>query len=835
MSYQVLKFGGTSVASSKNIKLVENIIQETLRKNSQIIVVVSAFGNLQNEPKITDLLIKMGNLASQKQKLELLESIKIFKNKHINICKELKINQPYLAQVYTIFTELDGLLKFISLKKQIDDRDLDSLMSFGERLSAFIIASYLNSTDWSVELFKKFEFLDTRQLIITDSRFGSALVDFEKTRNLIQKKLINNKDKIFIATGFIAANQNGETTTLGRGGSDYTASIFASLVNAKKIEIWTDVDGVLTADPKKVKTAFSLDSLSYEEAMEVSHFGAKVIYPPTIEPAKEKNIPVLIRNTFNPNFSGTIIGSNVDTKYPFLIKAVTSLKDLSLIQLEGAGLKGKYGISARLFKSLSSQKINVILISQASSEYSICFAIDSKLAHLAKQKIELEFAQEINHNLINPIKIIQQIVIIAVIGSNMKHYPGVSGKVFSALGRVGINVIAIAQGSSELNISFVINPKDEILALKVIHNEFFFDSRYKQLDLYIIGATGQIGKELIKQIKLEQDNLIKNKNIKVNLKGVLDSKKSLFGDNLLELNDLDLQLKKSTVQSKIDYLLKESKSNLNLDKVIVDCTSSEVISNFYTKFIKAGSSIVTANKKLASGKQKDFISVIKLAEQNKQKFLYETNVGAGLPIISTLQDLLKTGDKITKIEAVLSGTLSYIFNTFDETTDFSEVVKIAQKKGYTEPDPRDDLNGLDVARKILILARNLDLNIELEDIDLQSPVNSNLFDSSSIEDFYKRLKHEDSKMKSKCQKIKNKKLRYIASIVKISEPKNYKIKVSLETVDTSHPFYNLTGSENIISFWTYRYSKYPLVIKGPGAGAEVTAAGVFADILKCVN
>ncbi len=805
---KILKFGGTSVGSVENIKKIIAIATKS-QQNDHIAVIVSAFS------KITDKLIEIGNLAAHgdKKYLEILAEIKI---RHLDAAKELIVsNSPEaLEEIEKTLQELQNILEGIFLIKEISKRTLDLIMSFGERLSAYIISQSIDA-----------EFLDSRTLIKTDENFGNAKVNFPVTNKNIREYFAQHP-KLQIITGYISSTTNNETTTLGRGGSDYTASIFGAALEATEIEIWTDVDGIMTANPKQVKKAFSIDKISYIEAMEMSHFGAKVIYPPTMVPAMNQNIPIIIKNTLNPNFPGSIIGKESSAEFP--IKGISSISDIALLRLQGSGMIGVPGVSKRLFGSLSSEKINIILISQASSEHSICFAVEPKSADHAKKTIETEFEQEIKAKQIDPVVIEKDLSIIAVVGENMRRTPGIAGKIFTALGKNGINISAIAQGSSELNISTVIPKIDENKALNAIHDTFFL-SGTKTLNIFLVGC-GQIGTTLLNQIKNQNDFLQKNQSLEIKLICIANSKKTLLDKDGIDLKTWKEQLEKSAQFNIEEFIEKMLKQNLP-NSIFIDCTGNEKITENYEKILKNSISIVTPNKKANSGTYENYLKLKETARKSNIKFLYETNVGAGLPVISTLQDLLYSGDKIIKIEAVLSGTLSYIFNSFTGDKTFSEIVLEAQKKGYTEPDPRDDLNGIDAARKILILAREIGLPLEMKDIEVENLVPEDCRQTSGVEEFFTKLSNHNQEYSDKLAQAQSeqKRLCYIAKI------ENGKACVKLEAVGKNHPFSALSGSDNIVSFTTNRYFERPLVIKGPGAGAEVTAAGVFADIIRIAN
>ncbi len=639
------------------------------------------------------------------------------------------------------------------------------------------------------------------------------------------KEYFKAHNQIQVITGFVSSTDKNETTTLGRGGSDYTASIFGSALDAEEIEIWTDVDGVLTTDPRQVKKAFSLSEMTYEEAMEMSHFGAKVIYPPTLQPAFKKKIPLRIRNTFNRDFKGTLIKSIADSG-KYLVKGISSIREISLVNFQGSGMVGVAGVSSRLFGVLADNSINLILITQASSEHSICFAIDPKDGALAKKVIEEEFSREIEAGKIDLIAIEEHMSIVAIIGENMANTPGISGKLFNALGKNGVNVAAIAQGSSERNVSIVIAQKDTSKTLNTIH-EVFFLSDIKTLNVFIVGV-GLIGGTLIEQIASHNQKLVKDHALKINIVGMTNSKKMIFSDEGLDLeNWKDRLVNKGEPTSISGFIEKMEKLNLQ-NSVFIDCTSSADVVNEYERVLKHSVSIATPNKLASSGDFQLFRTLKALALKNDVKFVYETNVGAGLPVITTLNDLKFSGDKILKIEGVLSGTLSYIFNSFTDGAKFSEVVKQARDQGFTEPDPRDDLNGMDVARKILILSREIGMDISLDDVKINNILPQSCIDADSVDAFFDELEKANDyfeELRIEAEKS-GKVLRFIAKM------NNGRASVGLESVDQTNPFFALDGSDNMISFTTDRYLERPLVIKGPGAGAEVTAAGVFAEIIS---
>ncbi len=812
----VLKFGGTSVADANRIKGVAEIVSDTLRKDKKIAVVFSAFGG------VTDDLINTSRLAADRDKayLDVFEKIK---TRHRKAISELGLSKDKSLNNFleSSFTELHDLLHGVFLVRELSFRTLDFISGFGELLSTKIISSYFISKKMPAA------FLDARQYIKTDETFGSAHVDFAVTN-----KNIHNYFKKFsgigCVTGFISSTEKGESTTLGRGGSDYTAAIFGAAVNASEIQIWTDVDGVLTADPRKVKKAFSVSAMTYEEAMEMSHFGAKVIHPPTIQPALEKGIPLWIKNTFNPTHHGTLISTEL-TDQQFMIKGISSIDDVALLTLQGSGMVGVAGISARLFGALSQSKVNVILITQGSSEHTISFAVKPADAIIAKKAIEEAFNLEIKAHLIEKMRVEEKLSIIAVIGENMRNTPGVSGRLFQAFGKNGISAVATAQGSSELNISVVIHRENLNKALNALHQTFFL-SDTKTLNVFMIGI-GLIGSTLLEQIEKQAVHLKKSRSLEINLVAVSNSRKMLFSENGLSTKNYKNALEKSGEKMSVAAFIKEM-TRLNLPQsIFVDCTSSEDVVKHYHTILDHSISIVTPNKIANSGKLKDYEKLRDISKRRNVRFLYETNVGAGLPVISTLKDLLTSGDTILKIEAVLSGTLSFIFNNFKAGTNFSDIVHEAHRRGYTEPDPRVDLSGMDVARKLLILARETGLNIEMNDIAIEQILPANCKKAKSVEEFFTELDTSNDFFDARRKKADDKKkvLRFIAQL------ENDHASISLQEVDTSHPFYNLSGSDNIISYTTERYHERPLVVKGPGAGAEVTAAGVFAEIISIGN
>lgn len=813
----VLKFGGTSVSSAENIRKVQQIIKN-LSQTSQISIVVSAIGGITNK------LIKCACYAESGDDSfeDLFDEIS---NQHMELCNQLlpvTLRNTTIAKVKIKLNELEDVLRGVFLINELSARTCDHIISYGEVLSSNIIFDYLKSENIDIS------YLNTAHLIKTDTHFGNASVD----KDLSYKNILDaSKDRshVTISPGFIAsAKDGGYTTTLGRGGSDYTASIIASALHAKELQIWTDVDGMMTANPKLVRLARPIKVLTYEEAMELSHFGAKVIYPPTIQPVLEKKIPISIKNTFKPDYSGTLITHKVE-EYDGPAKGITSIDDVALCTLTGSGMLAVPKFSYRFFRALSHNEINIIMITQASSEHSITIAISSEDAEKATSAINNEFEYEIEHRKINPLLVENELSIVAVVGSNMKQQIGISANLFDTLSNNGINVRAIAQGSTELNISVVIAKKDLKKGLNSIHENFFL-SKMKKINMFMVGV-GNVGSVFLNQIKEQKQYLMDNHQIELIIAGLANSKNMLFNDRGINLVNWQQQLDESDLNTDIDTFIDEIKS-LNLrNSVFIDCTANKLLPTYYADILKHSISIVTPNKIACSSSQEDYETLKKTARRYKAKFLYETNVGAGLPVISTLNDLVKSGDSVHKIEAVLSGTLNYIFNNYDGKTRFSEVVRKAQKEGYTEPDPRIDLSGIDVMRKILILARESGYKLELEDIQNQSFIPKECNNQSNLDDYLNTLDNFEEDFKSILEKAKNenKKLKYIAVF------DNGNAVTKLQSFDAQHPFYHLDGKDNIVLYYTKRYPKQPLVIRGAGAGSDVTASGIFADIMRIAS
>ena len=814
---KVLKFGGSSVQNAENIVKAVGIIKENLQKE-HVIIVVSALGGMTN--KLIDCCNKAVN--GDKSFVDMLAEIKTAHFETINSLLKGDAKTECEKNTEAILAELHDILHGILLIRELTPRTLDLVSSSGERMSAFIIAKIIAKDGIDCQ------FLDARTVIKTDKTFGAAKVNFEKTDELIQKKVLNTKT-VFVATGFIASTEDNETITLGRGGSDYSAAIFARAINASILEIWTDVDGMMTADPRKVKKAYPIEHMTYAEAMELSHFGAKVLEPRTVIPAMSKQIPVIIKNTFNPTAKGTLI-TKVNENSQLRIQGISSIDDVSLLTVQGSGMIGETGISMRLFRAIAQETINVILITQSSSEHSITFAVLPNEAKKAQKVLNKEFAFELESGLIDSIRIENDLSIIAAVGENMKHMPGVASKFFNALGVNGINVIAIAQGASEINISVVINSKNKIKALNSLHESFFL-SNTTTLNVFVVG-TGTIGGELLRQINAQHETLVKQNNIDVKVVGISNVDGYLIDPEGIDLANWDTLIKTTGKKPDLNAYVEEIKAQNLRNSVYVDNTASYEVASKYEEMLEKHISVVTPNKVANASEYKRYSRIHALAAETGARFYYETNVGAGLPVIGTLKDLIKSGDKIIKIEAILSGSLNYIFSNCSTTKDFATTVKEARQKGYTEPDPKIDLAGKDVARKILILSREIGCKFNLEDVAVENCLSPESQETQTIDELWTSLEKYDNQKYTDlfAQAEKDgKHIKYIATY------ENGTARTEIKMVDETHPFYNIKGSDNIISFTTEHYRTQPLIVIGPGAGAAVTAAGVFADIIRIAN
>jgi aspartokinase/homoserine dehydrogenase 1 len=811
----VLKFGGTSVANAANIKKVKSIIEER-RKKDKVIVVVSAFGG------VTDDLLQCSMLAAQGDE-NYKAALQKITHRHLDTVKELlpvTSQSSILSYVMQQFNEIEDICNGMFLLNELSDKTRDRMLGYGELISSKIISALLEAEGLPNQ------WVDARQLIVTDSQYSKALVQFEKSRKQASSFFNKATAELFVLPGFIASDEQGRTTTLGRGGSDYTAAIIGAAVKTPLVEIWTDVSGMMTADPRLVNNARVIPAISYQEAMELSHFGAKVIYPPTLQPLMELGIPVLIKNTFKPEDAGTIIESTV-TAENGTIRGISSIKNIALISLEGGGMVGIPGFSKRLFEALASFQINVILITQASSEHSICVGIEEGNAKKAKQVVDNAFSYEIERGLVNPLTIEKELSIIALVGDNMKNHTGTSGKMFGALGRNGVNIRAIAQGSSERNISAVIASVDVKKAINVLHEEFF-ETTYKQINLFIVG-TGNVGGKLLAQLQQQQRYIQEKLRLQLRVVGLANSRKMLFKDEGIRLSDA-LGLLQESESMDLDAFIKGIQSKNLRNSVFVDITANEKVAQTYAGLFSKSISVVACNKIACSSPLENYKKLKHLSTDHNAAFLFETNVGAGLPVIGTLNDLLSSGDIITEIQAVLSGTLNFVFNHYDGSRSFASVVRQAQDEGYTEPDPRLDLGGTDVMRKIMILARESGGQLEMDDITNKSFMPPSCM-VGSVDDFYSEMEKHEAHFKKMYDEAhrEGKKLKFVAQY------KDGKAEVGLQQIDPQHDFYHLYGKDNIVLFYTHRYKDQPMVVKGAGAGAEVTASGVFADIIRAAR
>lgn len=808
---KVLKFGGSSLGTPERIKGVRLIIE---KQPLPCIVVVSAFQS------VTDNLHKIADLAAagNNEAWDLLGRLSAMHREAVSaLITEKTRKEKTLGYVDEILNELTETCTGIFLLHEVTNHTLDSVLATGERLSSRIISSFIDTCNYA----------DARDIIKTERRNGINSVNFMITNTLIRERF-EKINGLVIVPGFIAGSSSGETVTLGRGGSDYTAAIIAGALNAEALEIWTDVDGFMSADPRKVDKAYTIDNLTYAEAMELSHFGAKVIYTPTLRPVYKARIPVSVRNTFNPESKGTLINGDSEDGGRSPIKGISSIDHIDLLTLQGPGMVGVTGTSARLFGALAKKNVNIILITQASSEYSITFAVTPSDSSRASEAIREEFEREITENSELRIQVEQNMSVIAIVGERMKNTPGISATLFRSLGRNGINVVATAQGSSELNISVVIRHENLKKALNVIHDGFFL-STYKEMNLFIAG-TGLVGSSLIKQLQKQEKLLFNDHHVKVNLLGLSNSRKMHIDPKGMPFDMCRELLKESTEKADMqEFVARIRKMNLR-NSIFIDCTADARVAAVYGNILSAYISVVTANKIACSSDYSYYRELKSTANEKGVRFMYETTVGAGLPIIRTISDLVLSGDRILKIEAVLSGTLNFIFNEISSEMPLSKAIRKAREKGYSEPDPRVDLSGTDVVRKILILAREAGYQIELKDVEVKKFIPPECFEGD-INDFYKKVEKYDGVFEKKRIDIcRNKrKWRFLATL------DNGKAKVELVDIGEDHPLYKLEGSNNIVLLTTERYRELPMVIKGYGAGADVTAAGVFADLMRVVN
>ena len=808
---KVLKFGGTSVGSIESIQNVKKIVESC---QEPVIVVVSALGG------ITDRLIETARKAASGD-ASYSENFSFILTRHTDILRGVvppEKQQEIYPVISVLLDELGNILRGVFLIKDLSPKTFDTIVSYGERLSSVILSGVINGA----------KLYDSRQFIKTENQFGKHIVDFETTNELIRKTFVEIPD-IALMGGFISSDRKtNDITNLGRGGSDYTAAILAAALHASQLEIWTDVDGFMTADPKVISNAYVIEHLSFLEAMELCNFGAKVIYPPTIYPVCHKNIPILIKNTFNPDAPGTTITQELKASEGKAIKGISSINDTCLITVSGLGMVGVIGINHRIFRALAHSNVSVFLVSQASSENNTSIGVKNADADLAVKVLNEEFAKEIEMGEISEISAERDLATVAIVGENMKHTPGIAGKLFNTLGRNGINVIACAQGASETNISFVIELGSLRKALNVIHDSFFL-SDYQVLNVFVTGV-GLVGKNLLKQMYKQLPQLLKTNSLKINIVGVSNSKHCVFGREGITPDNYEKLLAESTVVATPQRIRDEIIKMNIFNSVFVDCTASAEIAGIYKELLSHNVSVVTANKIAASSSYEQYAELPQIARKRGVKFLFETNVGAGLPIINTINALINSGDRIAKIEAVVSGTLNYIFNVLSKDVPMSKAIRMAQEAGYSEPDPRLDLNGLDVVRKLVILAREAGYRVEQQDVKKNLFIPEEYF-QGTLDEFWKKIPALDAEFEAKRQQAEaeGKRFRFVA---KLDEGA---VEVGLQMVDSRHPLYQLEGSNNVILITTERYKELPMVIKGYGAGASVTAAGVFADIISIAN
>jgi len=815
--WEVHKFGGTSLADHTCYENVARIVTSYSSQCSRAVVVSAMAG-------VTDGLIEVMELA-QNQKKSYLSFLSKVKQKHFDVIDQLldvDDQNKMKAILDADFVDIEDILRTVWLGKSATEHTLELITGYGEIWSAQILQTYL-STQKKVSA----SWLNAREVLVVTPNDAGAAVEWDQSQKKLDRHLKNEKSQYLVITGYVASTEDGVPTTLKRNGSDFSAAIFGKLLSADSITIWTDVDGVLSADPRCVPEAVVLDELSYQEAMELAYFGAKIIHPHTMSPAIEKSIPLYIRNSFNSDFPGTKITKKSEiSSHKDLIKGVSTVDEMALVNIEGTGMIGVPGIANRLFGAMKEVGVSVVMISQASSEHSICFAVPSKQSKLAKKTVEKEFFREIHHSQVQTVEVVEPCSIVAAVGDNMIDVPGVASKFFSALGKAGVNIRAIAQGSSERNISAVIDQKEVKKAVRAVHSSFYLSDQ--TLSVGLIGP-GQIGSALLKQIEDQKETLKKEFNVDLRVRAIANSKKMLLEDKQVDLTQWKNSFDKKSAALNMDQFISHVKTDRLPHCVMIDCTASEKVADYYSDWLEKGVHIVTPNKKANSSEFKLYQNLHNLHKKYHTHYFYEATVGAGLPVITTLKDLIQTGDQIIQIEGVFSGTLSYIFNTFSGDQSFSQVVLDAKQNGYTEPDPRDDLSGMDVARKVIILAREMGLSLEIDQISVENLVSKELQKIKSVDDFMKKLSEMDPSMNEKQVQAqeKNEVLRYVGVV----NP-NGKSSVELRTYAKDHPFARISGSDNIIAFRTKRYDQQPLIIQGPGAGPAVTAAGVFADLIR---
>ncbi len=823
---KVMKFGGTSVGSVKSILSLKKIV-ETEARTQPVVVVVSALDG------ITDKLIATSQMAKQgdDRYREEFDAMVTRHHQMIDaIISDDKKRVDLFNNVDQLFDQLKSIYYGVYLIHDLSKKTEDTIVSYGERLSSHIVAAMV----------KNGIRMNARDFIRTERKQGKHVIDADLTTQLVKEIFCSvgsdptATNKVYVVPGFIARDRDThETTNLGRGGSDYTASIIAAVLNAECLEIWTDVDGFMTADPKVIKTAYTINELSYIEAMELCNFGAKVIYPPTIYPVCVKNIPIRVKNTFNPEHPGTLIKAKIDDDQK-PIKGISSIKGTSLITVTGLSMVGVIGVNRRIFTTLANKGISVFMVSQASSENSTSIGVRDEDATAAAEVLNSEFAKEIETGAMFPMQVESGLATIAIVGENMKQTPGIAGKLFGTLGRSGISVIACAQGASETNISFVVDGKFLRKSLNVLHDSFFL-SEYKVLNIFICGI-GTVGGMLLEQIRTQQQFLMQSRRLKLNVVGISDVDNFVLDRDGIDLDNYE-KILRAGFKADTEHMREEIIKMNIFNSVFVDCTASRQIAQLYQTFLEHNISVVAANKIAASNDYDSYLKLKQTARDRGVWFRYETNVGAGLPIIGTINDLCNSGDKILKIEAILSGTLNFIFNEIAADVPFSETVRRAKEQRYSEPDPRIDLSGTDVIRKLVILTREAGYKVEQDDVEKHLFVPDSYFEGS-LDDFWAKLPELDADFEARRQRLEaeNKRWRFVATMeADENDPSNFKTSVALKEVPYGHPFYGLEGSNNIVLLTTERYKEYPMLIQGYGAGAAVTAAGVFANIMSIAN
>ncbi|MFA6643836.1 MAG: bifunctional aspartate kinase/homoserine dehydrogenase I [Bacteroidales bacterium] len=811
---KVMKFGGTSVGSPESLQQVKSII---INEEEPVIVVVSALDGVTDRLLLAADFALNGNSGYKTLLDELIE-------RHRTVIENLNFSEkdknPLIEKTEQLFDELQNILRGVFLIGDLSQKTSDKIVSYGERLSSLILNRLIEGS----------QLYDSTKFIKTNRQFKNHIPDLSRSNELIRKTFSEMPPpRIAVVPGFISSSiDDDDITNLGRGGSDYTAAMIAAAMDATMLEIWTDVNGFMTADPKIINSAYVIDELSFIEAIELSNFGAKVIYPPTIFPVYHKNIPIYVRNTFHPEEKGTLIRDIKPTKNGKIIKGISSINDTALITIQGLGMVGVIGVNKRIFSALADNGISVFIVSQASSENSTSIGVRSQDAALSQKVLNKEFAYEISMGSINEIIVEYDLATIAIVGQNMKHVPGIAGKFFGALGRNGISIVALAQGAGETNISCVISKSDLRKSLNVVHDSFFL-SPYQELNLFVVG-TGTVGGKLLEQIRKQQSTLKEQNKLRINIVGIANGRKALFNRGGIPLENYYETLMDKGAKSSPDYIRDEILKMNIFNSVFVDCTASPTIAELYGELMSRNISVVTANKIAASSDYQNYSYLKETSRKAGVKFLFETNVGAGLPIINTMNSLINSGDRIVKLEAVLSGTLNFIFNTFSEEIPFSKAVRMAVDAQFAEPDPRIDLSGLDVIRKLVILSREAGAKINQSDVKKRLFVPENYF-KGTLEEFWKTVPELDETFELRRKELdkQGKKLRFVASY------DNGACEVGLREVESGHPFYDLEGSNNIIMITTERYNEYPMVIKGYGAGASVTAAGVFSDIISIAN